>query len=280
VSCPAQYSDVLARRRAPILIEGVRAVAVVASPEHLHRERDATLGSTLVNWREFSTSLAGDLAWPVVVLVVLFLFREPIAKRIENLKSLKAGNFAAEFSAVEPTLDRAKEAEASRRSGEAQETRDDGTEKDKSIPEKGSGVGTGRPPERRRQESFWSSMDQQFDQIALHADENPSFAVVASWNKVEQAGSQALEEVWSRVQEGNRDFPHTGPAALNEIQRLQLVSPETAEALKEFGRLRNEVAHGALKPDVGAATAYAGGAKELTRTMVERVLANVSSRAS
>jgi len=39
----------------------------------------------------------GSLSWPIVVIIVVCIFREPLAKLIANLKSLKWKDFILEF---------------------------------------------------------------------------------------------------------------------------------------------------------------------------------------
>lgn len=46
--------------------------------------------------------LVGDLAWPVAVLLVVIIFRNPIAERLKNITRLKVpGGIEAEFARIE-----------------------------------------------------------------------------------------------------------------------------------------------------------------------------------
>lgn len=46
---------------------------------------------------EFTTTLVKELAWPVTVLIIVFLLREDIAKLVPQLRKVKAGPVEAEF---------------------------------------------------------------------------------------------------------------------------------------------------------------------------------------
>lgn len=53
-----------------------------------------------MNWRQFSSSLIGSLAWPIIALVIALVFREPIKRLLlgaPNVKRWKAGPFEWEY---------------------------------------------------------------------------------------------------------------------------------------------------------------------------------------
>jgi hypothetical protein len=95
-----------------------------------------------------------------------------------------------------------------------------------------------------------------FRALAVQADDNPSYAVVASWSLFESAMTNALEMIWLDPRNARRGFPRSGAAVLNELTRMKVLTPETHQAVGSLRGLRNEVAHGAVNPEPGAAAAY------------------------
>lgn len=209
-----------------------------------------------MQWLDFIAAMTGSLVWPVMAVVVVLVFRVPIAKRIETLRSASAGpsGFAAEFGDVEPQVEDALDAEANR----AQEQ--------------------GRTSERTAsgeylQQDHPLSLAHAFMQLALQAEDNPSYAVLASWSLLESVMRNALEMVWIDPRNRNRPFQRSGVAVISELQRLELITPELVTALHGLRRLRNDVAHAALKPEVGAATAYVDNTSILADVIWESALA-------
>lgn len=50
-----------------------------------------------MDWKQLIASIVGDLAWPIVVLVIAFVLRRHIAGLLPNLKWLKYKDFEAAF---------------------------------------------------------------------------------------------------------------------------------------------------------------------------------------
>src|SRR5690349_11197975 len=112
--------------------------------------------------------MTGHLAWPLLAAGVLFAFRKAIAKRLEDLRSLKAGSFAADFGQVEHQVDQALESEAARSHG------------------RGTGNNTEAPnTDSRTVPSLDPDLSEGFDHLARMADDNPSYSVVSAWTLLE-----------------------------------------------------------------------------------------------
>jgi hypothetical protein len=205
-----------------------------------------------VDWRQFASEIIGHVVWPAVVLTALLIYRRPLIERIKRLKRLEGKGFAAEFGDVEPEIAEALEAEAARpvRVTESVMTPEDVSEQ--------------------------TDLDDRFTAIALKADENPSYAVVASWAELESVIRNGLEHVWDGTTSRGRRFPRSGAAALDELLRLDMLTPETDRALQSLRRLRNEVAHGAVQPDGGSATAYVHNARALAEAIWQSVVRRLS----
>ncbi len=59
-----------------------------------------------MNDRELIASLVKSLAWPVTVLIVLLVFRKPVAAFLQRLKRIKYGEFEAEAEAEVRAIER------------------------------------------------------------------------------------------------------------------------------------------------------------------------------
>ncbi|MEU7776841.1 hypothetical protein [Micromonospora parva] len=193
---------------------------------------------------QLAAALVGHLAWPVSVLVIVLVLRKPIMKRMEQLRSVSAGSFAAEFGEAERQVDRAIEAEATRAV----------TDEEAGGPEAPSSAETDR-------------LEAGFKEFALRAGENPSYSVVASWSLLgEIMASIAADLLPANLR---RSFG-SGSSYLPVIRALHeqgVISDETASALDSLRRLRNEVAHGTTEPEPGAAVAYVRSANDLAEVI-------------
>jgi hypothetical protein len=56
----------------------------------------------------FIASITGSLAWPVVLVILVFMFKEHIIKALKNLKSFKWGDAEAIFDTVKAATEEAK----------------------------------------------------------------------------------------------------------------------------------------------------------------------------
>jgi len=50
-----------------------------------------------MGWIQFLSNLVADLAWPIVVVVVVVIFREPIAEKIRQITGVKKGDAGVSF---------------------------------------------------------------------------------------------------------------------------------------------------------------------------------------
>lgn len=198
---------------------------------------------------EFTSTLIGQvISWPVLVLVVVFVFRKPIAELIPKLRSWEgpAGkfDFGKQLAETEDSVDDA--VEAAERTAALQ------TE----IAGSASAV-TPPPP------AFEPS-------LAVQANANPSFVVLSAWERLgatfaDLAGAAGLP-MRSR----------TVVAQVDDLRRRGVVNEDFVQAVTELRRLRNAVAHGQHNPTSGEALAYAESAEELRRA--SHLLATTTAR--
>jgi hypothetical protein len=58
-----------------------------------------------MDWKTFVSSLIDSLAWPAIILLALWLFREPFSVVIQSLKRFKYKDFEFELEDKEETAD-------------------------------------------------------------------------------------------------------------------------------------------------------------------------------
>jgi hypothetical protein len=164
-----------------------------------------------MNWREFSSSLIGSAAWPIIALIIVLIFREPIKHLLlgtPNVKRWKAGPFEWEYwdrttSSARHELERVKEAQQADIS-----------------------------PRRQDSLAFHREMREL-------AKVQPTAAVLESYDRIEQA----LKDVLS--QHGHRaELAGASASELAEMAtRRGYIKPETANTVQGLTVLRNLAAH-------------------------------------
>lgn len=184
---------------------------------------------------EFASSLVDHLVWPVLVMVALLLFRDPVTALIGRLRSYEGLGQKITFG------DRLAEAEeAVGRAVDSVETP----------------VGEAATPQRT-----------DASPLAREAESNPSFAVVRAWEALlgaiaDLSGAALADEPKARMLPGN-------PARmLPELQKRDLVTKEFVLAVNDLRNLRNRVAHGLHNPTAGEAVAFVEAADDLSRAAV------------
>jgi hypothetical protein len=55
-------------------------------------------GVTAMNWLQFSASVIGSVIWPLAILVIVFIFREEVARLLKQAKKLGAAGISVELS--------------------------------------------------------------------------------------------------------------------------------------------------------------------------------------
>lgn len=232
----------------------------------------------------FVSELIGQLVWPAMIVAVLVMFRRPIARRVETLRTVSAGSFAAEFGKVEPQLDRALAQQPDRDPDDDPDHRAPGHEgADHGAPDHGAdhedaemidpvypdrpatppdepagageelararsrGNASGRSPEDDPAGAVATHPgDAAFDSLSRIAPDQPAYAVIKAWATLEGLLRRAY-----------------GGADAGTLRQQSDLPAEIARAVDNLRWLRDQVAHGSGKPDAGSATAYVQKAQEL-----------------
>ena len=185
-------------------------------------------GNGTMNGLQFTSTLVGDLSWPIVVSAAIIIFRKPIAEVIGRVRSYEGLGqkltFGDRLENAEQSVDAAaKNAEIERGGGEGQKKVD-------------------------------------LSPLAREAEANPSFVVIQSWEQL----SGALDDLIGAASPGRRPGPSV--SLLPGLQKQGLVDDKFVTAVRELRDLRNLVAHGRHNPTPGEAVAYADSVQTLATT--------------
>lgn len=167
--------------------------------------------------------LITGIVWPIFALILVFAFRSQVRELLGRLVEAEGFGLKTKFDRTAATVEKAA-AETLAQAGPA------------------SATGKAYSPAVRTRESIVSA-------IGGHVSENPSGAVVASWVEVERALRARMEEAKVAVADSLR-----GSQLVDLATRQNLISSQTAEAVRNLLDLRNHAAHGR---DIDATTALA-----------------------
>jgi hypothetical protein len=188
---------------------------------------------------EFVSSLVGHLlSWPVLVAVVVYIFRIPLRDLIGRIRSYEGLgqkiNFGEQLAEAEDSVDQAIE----------------------TITSDESATGDREEPAE--------------SPLARDAETNPSFVIISSWERLNGA---LADLVGTTTDDRTRASGRSPASALPELERRNVVNNAYTRAVFELRTLRNRVAHGQHNPTAGEAVTYAESAEELRRAA--HVLANL-----
>ncbi|MFI5849118.1 hypothetical protein ACIA8B_24110 [Micromonospora chalcea] len=184
-----------------------------------------------MGWMEFVSSLFGHLlSWPVVVAVVVVIFRRPLRELIGRIRSYEGLgqriDFGEKLAGAENSVDQAV----------------GGIETDQGV----------AADEDLTTES----------PLVREAEANPSFVIISAWERL----TGALADLVGATTNGISRRPTRAPASmLRELERSEVVNAAYVRAVDDLRALRNQVAHGQHNPTAGEAIAYADSAEELVR---------------
>jgi hypothetical protein len=203
-----------------------------------------------MNGLEFVASLLGMVfSWPVLVFVIVWLFRAPLRELIGRIKSYEGLGQKVTFGdQLAKTEDSVEAAVGSIGAG----------------PEATDRLPTDEPAAVLP------------NPLALDAQANPSFAVITAWEQVSGALADLVGAAFSEEELKASGARRTPSWWVPELRRRGVMSETFERAIRELRDLRNHVAHGQHNPTPGEAVAYVETASELSRAM--RVLADLELR--
>jgi hypothetical protein len=185
---------------------------------------------------EFLSALIGYLlSWPVLLLVLVLVFRRPLVDLLGRLKNWEGFGQRAEFG---ETADRVAEtAEAA-------------------IEAKQVGASPVEDIER-------------YGSLALEADSNPSYVVTAAWHEMEEPIRQ-LARLTLDYPEDRVALSSVG-SLVSALRRREILDSSSVEGFNQLRTLRNAVAHGQHNPTPGEALAFLNATVEVSRYLQQAI---------
>lgn len=180
-----------------------------------------------MSWKEFTASVIGDLAWPATLVVVVIIFRGRFGDLIGRVTDWEGLGQKVSFG---------------KKLAEAEAKADD--------------------LKAAAQDSLPDPLDDELRELARESEENPSFVLLASWERVMGAVAD-LVGAWSQA--GIPPPKTRSPGAeLAWIRKNHALTEGVQETIGSLRQLRNAVAHGQHRPLPGEAVTYAEIAGEVT----------------
>lgn len=179
-----------------------------------------------MDWLAFLASIVGSLAWPVAVVVIALIFREPILKLLPDVSELEYGKFKVKF---EKELAEIKE--------QAELT---------ALP-----PAPPRPAFPEPKESGANAADREAADFVHLALASPRAAIIESWLAVERELTRLMQSAGITTRAGAVGKPST-------LEQRGIISADLARLIDRLWSLRNEaVHHPRLGVDVAEALEYA-----------------------
>ncbi len=158
-----------------------------------------------MNWKQFVAQIVTGTAWPVIVIIIILIFKTEFAKIIQRLAHLKYKDLELEFEKVKQQTE----------------------ELQKDVPE---------DPSAPKSPVFISLEDQILDAVEIA----PSTAILLAWSSMEAAMASAIERlaISSKSQA-------SGPPrhAIEWLSRYGELPRSYADLLHQMRILRNKVVH-------------------------------------
>jgi hypothetical protein len=208
-------------------------------------------------WLEFIEKIVGAIAWPLVVLVTVLLFRKELLALMPTLKKLKLGILEGEFEvAAKETLEKVEAVtdpappQPAPPSVQVPAPEPDVSYAPIDLPE----APVGSLP-----------LIQPVNKLLLYA--NPGAAIQIAWENIQRAMLSLISERGVYVAPRHTSSPGTWIVAL---EKERVLNDEQITVLKEMFELRNQVVHAKTIPNVEAAVAYVEASERLTRTLLKK----------
>jgi len=202
----------------------------------------------------FIASVVGSLAVPVTVLVVMLVFRGPLAELLGRIISYEGlgqkVNFGQKLADAEKSVSEAV-AQAQQSTGQTQLSTADAEKV------AGSALLKITSPERNPHDIDLRRAG--LVELAELATSNPSFVVIKAWEELEATLSELVEAAFPNARLVSPSL------ALPDLIKKQHVDTSFADAVRELRGLRNDVAHGQHNPTAGEAVTYQESARDLGR---------------
>ncbi len=188
-----------------------------------------------MDWLDFVASLVRSLAWPVALVVVVWLLRKEIQGLLQRLEKLRHKDTEATFFArkVEEIAERVSEEVGL---GSGRESPPDGDK--------------GEPSDQEEDARSGSALTMLRD-LVWAWDEYPESTVLKSWEALERVLRERARQQGLRVADGE-----AFPVLLSTMLQAGGVTRTQAELISDLSRLRNDVASEKTRADYESARRY------------------------
>lgn len=158
-----------------------------------------------MDWKTFIAQIVGSIAWPAVVMFLIYQLKDRLAELLPRLRKLKHKDIELEFS--EKLNELAIESEASK---------EDFLESEK------------RP-----------EINEQFNFLMKLSDISPRSAVIEAYRVLESASAKAAAKAYQEF-EAQQIF---NPIQIQKMLQAKVISKNQAHQFNELRKLRNQAAH-------------------------------------
>jgi hypothetical protein len=178
-----------------------------------------------MDWLTFISNVIDSLAWPSVVVVILFLLRKELPNIAKLIRKFKYGDLEVEFG-----------------------------ESAKVVKEKSA---TALPEPSPNARLSGGSLQEQRDRLSFLSELAPRSAILESWLQIE---SSAVDLIRKKGLDSFRSLP--GPTRLRDhLRNTGILNEEQLLVFEELRKLRNEAVHSIDAAfDIEAVTNYVDSA--------------------
>jgi len=178
-----------------------------------------------MDWLTFIANLIDSLAWPAVIVVLLFLVKKELPAIARLIRKIRYGELEVEFG-----------------------------ESAKVVKEKSATVLPEPAPNARLS---GSSLQEQRDRLAFLSELAPRSAILEAWLQIESA---AVDLIRKKRLDTFQTLP--GPTRLRDhLRKMEILTPQQVSVFEELRKLRNEAVHSIDAAfDIDAVTNYVDSA--------------------
>lgn len=160
-----------------------------------------------MDWLTFFSNLVDSLAWPAVIVVLLFLTRNELPAIAQLIRKIRYGDLEVEFG-----------------------------ESAKVVKDKSASVLPAPAPNARLS---GGPLQEQRERLAFLSELAPRSAILEAWLQIEAA---AVDLIKKQGVDSFRTLP--GPTRLRDhLQKLRILTPEQVSIFEDLRKLRNEAVH-------------------------------------
>ncbi|MCM2681112.1 hypothetical protein [Echinimonas agarilytica] len=157
-----------------------------------------------MDWKTFIAQIIGSIAWPIVVIIIVWLLKDKLGELLPRLKKLK--HKETEFEFAEKITELVSERKEDEQPSLVAKTRE---------------------------------AEEQFDFLMKLAEISPRSAVMESFRALESASEKAVVKAYPELDTKN----FRNPMEIQKLLKGKVLPPELYHRTRELRMLRNKAAH-------------------------------------